>query len=77
MNIPEAVVKEASYLIVRPGDHLEYLGKIEDGRDAYVFVPSVDEDRGFPNVFLFDGDSVTTPVTSHDALDIIGKLSVE
>ncbi len=76
MNIPEAVVKEASYLIEHWGNRLEYLGKIEDGRDAFSFCFPDEEDTGFPEVYLYDGHLVMT-ITGFDALNITDELSVE
>jgi len=76
MNIPEAVVKEASYLIEHWGNRLEYLGKIEDGRDAFFFHFPDEEEGGFPDVYLYDGHLVMT-ITGFDALNIIDELFVE
>jgi len=76
MKIPEAVITEASYLIEHFGNRLKYLGKIEDGRDAFSFCFPDDENTGFPKVYLYDGHLVMT-ITGFDALDVINELSVK
>ena len=76
MIIPEAVRREAKGLIDQFGDRLDYLGKIDDGRDAYCFCFPDDEETGYPFVYLYDGHFVME-ISGHEALEIINELDPE
>lgn len=76
MIIPEAVKQEAKYCIEHYGDRLRFLGKIEDGREAFCYTFPDDEETGFPEVYLYDGNLVMT-ITGFAALDIINDLDTE
>ena len=68
MKIPEAVIEEARELIEMFGDRLEYLGKITDDQEVYVFNFPENQETGFPCVYLYD---------NHDAFEISGFRALE
>lgn len=74
MNVPKTVEEEARETLELLGGTIEYLGKIEDGRDAYVHKPAFDGCTGFPFVYLYDGRTATE-ITGFDALDILSLLA--
>ena len=76
MNIPKAVIREASETLELLGGTVDYLGKIDDGRDAYLHKPATDGDTGFPFVYLYDGRTAME-ITGSEALAIVNDLVVE
>ena len=76
MNIPKAVMREASETLELLGGTVVYLGKINDGREAYLHKPAIDGCTGFPFVYLYDGRTAME-ITGFDALDIINDFVEE
>lgn len=70
-SIPEAVKEAASFILSCEGGVVEYIGTHE-GEEIYM--ASIEDDpTGFPEVYAFDGSSVTELPTS-EGMYLIGLL---
>lgn len=76
MIIPEAVKKAASHILGIGGAHIEHLGKIQDGRDAYTCSFKEEVAIGYPEIYLYDGHLVYT-ASGSEAFNIFDELGIE
>ena len=69
-------MREASETLELLGGTIVFLGKIDDGRKAYLHKPAFDGCTGFPFVYLYDGHTAME-ITGFDALDIVSDFVKE
>ena len=75
MDTPDEIIRSAGWLVKQYGAHFSLLGKIPDGRDAYLFLMPEGEKNGFPFVYLYGKKQPVMEVTGTEALEIIESFA--
>lgn len=70
-DIPQSVLKEASWLIEEYGCAFRQIGKYEE-KIVYLYCFPENTETGYPIIYLYDEiDRKTIQVTGEDALEVI------